>query len=231
MPFPDRAIASFLGLAFGNAVGEAFSPWLDDPLTPSTAPGNTRIAGARAWQQTRNWRTCGVPNSDGCGAVMRVVPIGIAFAGEELDRAARISATVTHGHPNAAEAAIATCRLLRLTLELGRLDVATVESVLRDLPRESVTAAALRAALDTADGPWDGWLAEQSIPPGDGGWRSPNALGLAVAAAGGTKVLPPAWRDETTITWDGRDQSSREAPAGSFWCAWRAGQGRQWGGW
>jgi ADP-ribosylglycohydrolase len=66
---------------FGNAVGEALSRWLDDPLTPSTAPGNTCLAGARAWRATRNWRTSGVSHSDGCCAVMRVVPIGIAFAG------------------------------------------------------------------------------------------------------------------------------------------------------
>jgi ADP-ribosylglycohydrolase len=149
---------------FGDAVGEAFSRWLDDPLTPSTAPGSTCLAGARAWRTTRNWRTSGVSHSDGCGAVVRVVPIGIAFAGEELDRAARISATVTHGHPDAAASAVATCRLLRVTLELDHLDTAVVESVLRDLPGEGIVAAALRAAIHAADGPWDGWLDERSIP-------------------------------------------------------------------
>lgn len=214
---------------FGTAVGEAFSRWLDDPLTPSTAPGNTCIAGVRNWRRTRDWRTSGVPESDGCGAVMRVVAIGIRYAGKELDRAAGISARLTHGHPNAAEATVAACRLLRATLERGRLDPALVEETISDLSPHGVVAAALRAAIHQADAPWDGWLDEGAIPAGDGGWRSPSALGLAVAAAlrwgedfatavekaaridgdsdsvaalagmflgaaGGTAVLPSAWR-------------------------------------
>lgn len=168
---------------FGEAVGEAFSRWLDDPLTPSTAPGNTCIAGVRTWRRTQDWRSSGVPESDGCGAVMRVVPIGIGFAGEELDRAATISARLTHGHPNAAEAAVATCRLLRAALERGRLDASLVEETISGLPSASAVTAALRAALQQANDPREGWLDEQAIPAGDGGWRSPSALGLAVAAA------------------------------------------------
>jgi ADP-ribosylglycohydrolase len=168
---------------FGDAVGEAFSRWLDDPLTPSTAPGNTCLSGARTWRRTRDWRTSGVAESDGCGAVMRIVPIGIAFAGEELDRAASISARLTHGHPNAAEAAMASCRLLRATLERGRLDAALVEETIGGIPSDGVVAAALRASVHQAGAPWEGWLDERAIPAGDGGWRSPSALGLAVAAA------------------------------------------------
>jgi ADP-ribosylglycohydrolase len=168
---------------FGEAVGEAFSRWLDDPLTPSTAPGSTCMAGVRNWRRTRDWRSSGVRESDGCGAVMRVVSIGIGIAGEELDRAASISARLTHGHPNAAEAAVATCRLLRAALERGRLDGALVEETIRGLPSHATVAASLRAALDQAKAPWEGWLDERAIPAGDGGWRSPSALGLAVAAA------------------------------------------------
>ncbi|MBN1335334.1 MAG: ADP-ribosylglycohydrolase family protein, partial [Deltaproteobacteria bacterium] len=66
---------------FGASVGEAFVRWLDDPLTPSTAPGGTCLRGAGAFRAGRDWRASGVPESDGCGAVMRVVPVGIAFAG------------------------------------------------------------------------------------------------------------------------------------------------------
>lgn len=176
---PDRLVDD----TFGTAVGEAFSRWLEDPLMPSTAPGDTCITGVQTWCQTRDWRTSGVPESDGCGAVMRVVPIGIGFAGEELDRAATISAKLTHGHPNATDAAVATCRLLRAILERGRFDAALVEEIIKGLPFEDVVVDALRAALQQADAPWDGWLDEGSIPAGDGGWRSPSALGLAVTAA------------------------------------------------
>jgi len=168
---------------FGNAVGAAFSRWLDDPLMPTTAPGKTCMAGAESWRRCGDWRSSGVARSDGCGAVMRVVSIGIGFAGEELDRAAAISAQLTHGHINASVAAVATCRLLRATLEQGRFDAAMVETVISELPATSVVADALRAAIIEAHAPWDGWLDDTAIPAGEGGWRSPSALGLAVAAA------------------------------------------------
>ena len=50
---------------------------------------------------------------------MRVVRLGIAYAGEELDRPATISTRLTHRHLNASAAAVATCRLLRLALRYG----------------------------------------------------------------------------------------------------------------
>ena len=40
--FEDRC-----AVAFGQAVGERFSAWLNDPVTPSTAPGNTCMSGVR----------------------------------------------------------------------------------------------------------------------------------------------------------------------------------------
>ena len=97
----------------GQAVGDAFVRWLHDPLTPSTAPGNTCMAGVRKFERHRDWRTSGIQSSDGCGAVMRIVPLALAFRGEDLLEAARISALVTHAHPNAEEAAMAGAWLVR----------------------------------------------------------------------------------------------------------------------
>lgn len=168
--------------ALGDAIGARFSAWLDDPLTYDLAPGTTCLAGARAWRAGRDWRRSGVAGSDGCGAVMRVAPVAIAYAGGELDRAAAISARVTHAHRNAVEAAVAACRLLRSTLERGVFDAALVEAVAGGLP-EGTVADALRAAIVEARAPSGPWLDEAAIPAGDGGWRSPSALGLAVAAA------------------------------------------------
>ena len=65
----DFGSGALIADEFGRCVGEQFSAWLDDPLTPSTAPGNTCMAGAWAWRRERDWRTSGVPTSDGCGAV------------------------------------------------------------------------------------------------------------------------------------------------------------------
>ncbi len=156
----------------GRAVAEAFLRWERDPLTPSTAPGNTCLAGVRNYRHGGDWRGSGIAHSDGCGAVMRVVALPMRFGGDELDRAARISAVVTHAHPNALEAAEATCRLLRALLDGKPL---TADLVL-SLAGPNLTGEALRAAV--AHG-----CDEHAIPPGDGGWRSPSALGIGVAAA------------------------------------------------
>lgn len=172
---------------FGDLVGEEFSAWLDDPLTPSTAPGTTCMAGVRRWRQSRDWRTSGIAESDGCGAVMRICPLALAFEGDELTRAASVSALITHGHPNAVAAAVAASHLLRWTLEDGRFGEAQVWRAIAFLRGPAKLAGTVDRALEdailfarrrAAD-----WLDEASIAPGDGGWRSPSALGLAVAAA------------------------------------------------
>jgi ADP-ribosylglycohydrolase len=171
----------------GRLIGEQFSAWLDDPLTPSTAPGNTCLAGARRWRQHRDWRTSGVPDSDGCGAVMRICPLPMVFEGDDLTRAARISALVTHGHPNAVAAAVAASQMLRWVLEDGRFGEAQVWRTLAFLRGPARLAGVVDRSLEDAiafgrrrDAEW---LDESGIAPGDGGWRAPSALGLAVAAA------------------------------------------------
>lgn len=171
---------------FGAAVGDAFVRWRADPLTPSTAPGNTCLAGMRNFEHDGDWRTSGIRQSDGCGAVMRIVPVALAFAGDDLVEAARISALITHAHPNALEAAIAGAWLVRQIVQTGHWDEALVAEAIGHLEglwsQGGDVAASLRAALDWAARGED-WLDEPMMPPGDGGWRSGSALGLAVAAA------------------------------------------------
>lgn len=181
--------------ALGRAIGRRFAEWAEDPLTPSTAPGNTCLRGARAFARHGDWQRSGDRGSDGCGAVMRIVPIALAFDGRALIDAARVSAIVTHAHPNAVEAAIAGAWLCREVIRRGRLDTATVTRAIGHLRRDwawgGEVAESLEAALDQVEGAVaevgddlsDSWLSEESMPPGDGGWRSGSALGLAVVAA------------------------------------------------
>jgi ADP-ribosylglycohydrolase len=171
---------------FGRAVGDQFVRWLHDPLMPTTAPGNACLAGARTYERTRQWATSGGADADGCGAVMRIGPLPMAFRGAALSEAARISAVVTHRHPFAIDACVAGSHLLRGVLETGVLDAQTVRSAtdqVRQLPnhRESVINA-LNAAVELAQST-DRWLDEDAIPEHDGGWRNSSALGLAVASA------------------------------------------------
>lgn len=171
---------------FGDAVGRAFAAWLVDPLTPTTAPGGTCLRGARAFAQSGDWTTSGDPHSDGCGAVMRIAPLALRFEGGELVSAARISARVTHAHPNAIEAAIAGAWLLRAALTTGTFGRRSVEDAIAGLrgpwAAGGTVAASLVVALKMVDDTGE-WLDEAGMPPGDGGWRSGSALGLAVAAA------------------------------------------------
>jgi len=172
--------------SFGQAVGDAFVRWLHDPLMPSTAPGGTCLSGARRFERRRDWRGSGVQESDGCGAVMRVGPLALAFRGEDLLEAARISSLLTHAHPNALEAAMAGAWLVGQVLATGRWGEDLVNEAIRGLDgpwaQGGTVAEGLRAALVWA-GRGEDWLDEGMIPPGDGGWRSGSALGLAVAAA------------------------------------------------
>lgn len=165
---------------WGDAVGRAFVRWLDDPLMPTTAPGNTCLTGSRAWRQHRDWRRSGVTHSDGCGAVMRIAPLPMRFQGDALDRAAHVQAVVTHGHPNASASAVAACRILRRVLESGSLGPDAITPEL-DYGTEDLRAG-LEAALELALTPFDR-LPLDEVPTYDGGWRSVSALALALACA------------------------------------------------
>ena len=198
----DTHMALFLGRAvldleageafdrgvFGHAVGARFVEWLHDPLTPTTAPGGTCLRGAQGYEASGAWESSGDPASDGCGAVMRVCPLPIAYGGDELTTAAEVSALVTHAHPNALEASIAASHLVRWLLEGGALTRGLVMRAASELRegwgRGGMVAESLEAAAEWAEtADKDGWLDEKAIPEGGGGWRSPSALGLAVAAA------------------------------------------------
>jgi ADP-ribosylglycohydrolase len=171
---------------FGPAVGESFIAWLHDPLTPSTAPGNTCLEGVRRYERTRDWRSSGIAGSDGCGAVMRIVPLPIALSGSDLTSAAGISASITHRHPNAIEAAVAASHLVRWLLEGAPLDEVMVRRAIRELAGSWSSGGEVARSLEEAlraTGRKGNWLPEEEIWPGDGGWRSGSALGLALAAA------------------------------------------------
>ncbi len=171
---------------FGHAVAKRFVEWSRDPLTPDTAPGFTCMKGVDYYRMTGDWATSGLPSSDGCGAVMRICPLPMVFQGEELLQAAAISAQVTHAHPNAVDSAVAASFLLRLALERGELHAGMLRETVslvgcRPGHGDSVIRA-LEAAIGQAEFRHP-WLDEAAIPDGDGGWRSPSCLGLAVTAA------------------------------------------------
>jgi ADP-ribosylglycohydrolase len=85
---------------------EAFVAWLNSPDN-DRAPGNTCLAACRNLEAGLPWYEATVRGSKGCGANMRVAPVGVLPHGEngltEQTRAAvaQFQAALTHGHPTA----------------------------------------------------------------------------------------------------------------------------------
>ena len=180
---------------FGHLLGTYLSMWLDDPLMPSTNPGNTTLAGVQNYKDIKDWRQSGVQSGDGSAAITRICPIALAYDGVILDEAAQIAAQITHGHHNALASAFATARLLRIALKQGSLTTEHVAQIALEVKEtfndvddviHSIEAAIWQSKRDIE------WLDDAEMPLTDGGWRSPSTLGLAL-----TSVLK--WGDNIAV--------------------------------
>ena len=177
--------SKFDGEQFGHLVGTYLTTWLDDPLMPSTNPGNTTLAGVRNYKDVKDWRLSGVKTGDGSAAITRLCPLALAYDGSVLDEAAQITAQITHAHPNAMAAAFATARLLRGALMTGTLGAKEVENILLAVEEQfdaPEVVLSLKAALTESQRADLVWLDDAAMPLTDQGWRSPSTLGLALIA-------------------------------------------------
>jgi ADP-ribosylglycohydrolase len=70
-------------------------------------------------QAGTSWQNAGITQSKGCGAPMRVAPIGAFFQHDEkqLRQLAIVSSQVTHEHPTALASTVATAYLIKLALD------------------------------------------------------------------------------------------------------------------
>ncbi|EDY58607.1 MULTISPECIES: ADP-ribosylglycohydrolase family protein [Streptomyces] len=99
---------------------EEFVDWYQSPEN-NRAPGNTCL---RACHLLKNeqlpWQDASQINSKGCGANMRVAPVGLVpgLSDEQRAGAAQLQAALTHGHPTGLAASDLTARAVRL-LALG----------------------------------------------------------------------------------------------------------------
>ncbi len=108
---PDRLAA---------AIRAEFVDWLDSPDN-NRAPGNTCLAACRGLADPgMSWQQASRKDSKGCGANMRVAPVGLVPGLDEEQRAgaAQLQAGLTHGHPTALAAADLTAHAVHL-LESG----------------------------------------------------------------------------------------------------------------
>lgn len=80
----------------------AFVAWYHSPEN-DRAPGNTCLRACQSLGEGRPWPEATVAESKGCGANMRVPPVGLLADVTDLTRAAlaQLQAALTHGHPTA----------------------------------------------------------------------------------------------------------------------------------
>lgn len=103
-----------------GAVRAEFVEWLDSPDN-NRAPGTTCLAACQALADPGTpWQRASRKDSKGCGANMRVAPVGLVPGLDEEQRsgAAQLQSALTHGHPTALAASDLTAHAVHL-LTLG----------------------------------------------------------------------------------------------------------------
>ncbi|MFE9024489.1 ADP-ribosylglycohydrolase family protein [Streptomyces sp. NPDC007808] len=97
-------------------VREEFVNWYRSPEN-NRAPGRTCLVACDLLKsEARPWQDAGQIGSKGCGANMRVAPIGLVpgLSDEQRAGAAQLQSALTHGHPTALAASDLTAHAVRL---------------------------------------------------------------------------------------------------------------------
>jgi ADP-ribosylglycohydrolase len=155
------------------AISQEFVAWLHSPEN-DRSPGGSCLYGALQLEAGVPWWKSGKPNSKGCGAAMRVAPIGFFYQHDlpKLRQVAAASALATHHHPAAQLGAVAAAFLVKLALDgippeemLPALELETHGQV-RDFDQ---ALARLEAALEMTNPDaalahiGEGWVAEEAV--------------------------------------------------------------------
>ena len=116
----------------------AFVAWNTSPDN-DRAPGLTCMKACERLERGLPWPQATVPDSKGCGANMRVAPVGLlpAVTGETRAALAQFQAALTHGHPTALAASDLTAWTVADLLAGG--DLSALPRRLRDYARSQRT--------------------------------------------------------------------------------------------
>ncbi|MFI8827932.1 ADP-ribosylglycohydrolase family protein [Streptomyces sp. NPDC053431] len=109
----DRGALAPLRLA--RPVRSEYVDWYHSPEN-NRAPGRTCMVACRLLDSDRLWQDASQIHSKGCGANMRVAPIGLVpgLTDEQRSGAAQLQSALTHGHPTALAASDLTARAVHL---------------------------------------------------------------------------------------------------------------------
>jgi ADP-ribosylglycohydrolase len=96
----------FTAAALEPSLRRAFLEWYNSPDN-NRAPGNTCLSACARLERGLPWHEATIASSKGCGANMRVAPVGLLTGIDPTTRAAiaQFQAALTHGHPTALAAA------------------------------------------------------------------------------------------------------------------------------
>ncbi|MFD5329391.1 ADP-ribosylglycohydrolase family protein [Streptomyces sp. NPDC127092] len=109
----ERGVLAPLRLA--RPVRAEYVDWYHSPEN-NRAPGRTCMVACRLLDGDRAWQDASQIHSKGCGANMRVAPIGLVpgLTDEQRSGAAQLQAALTHGHPTGLAASDLTARAVHL---------------------------------------------------------------------------------------------------------------------
>jgi ADP-ribosylglycohydrolase len=104
--------------AYADAWSARFVQWAD-AVEKFRAPGLTCLKACDQLKHGRSWVNASVINSKGCGANMRVTPIGLIpdLTMDTLAGMAQLQSALTHGHPTALAASELTAYAVRLLVD------------------------------------------------------------------------------------------------------------------
>ncbi|MEV5958560.1 ADP-ribosylglycohydrolase family protein [Streptomyces sp. NPDC051987] len=118
---------------------EEFVNWYQSPEN-NRAPGRTCLRACNLLKEEgRLWQDASQIDSKGCGANMRVAPVGLApgLSDEQRAGAAQLQSALTHGHPTALAASDLTARAVHLLAQGAEPD--GLVGQLRSYARENRT--------------------------------------------------------------------------------------------
>jgi ADP-ribosylglycohydrolase len=138
-----------------SPVRKRFVEWWDSPEN-NRAPGMTCLRACEALSRGGAWQEASEVGSKGCGANMRVAPVGLVpgLNREQRSGAAQFQSALTHGHPTALAASDLTAHAVWLL---------TQDSAPGELPR--LLREYARQARSSYRSDWLGDLAEHAHDP------------------------------------------------------------------
>jgi ADP-ribosylglycohydrolase len=119
-----KSAGIFTPAGLEDSLRHTFVQWLNSPDN-NRAPGMTCLRACEALEAGKPWLQATVRGSKGCGASMRVAPVGMLRPEEceltdaEIAAIAQFQAALTHGHPTALAASDLTARAVSYLCEGG----------------------------------------------------------------------------------------------------------------